>query len=157
MQKPDHKIGNRLVGRSDYLLITYKLTEFIFRIEARYSAIMQFDFDFLNLEKTTFCVLHFFSYSFTASDGSEGSTAGCVVSPYTIMVHHGIRSKEARHARKQKYRLRQATSHSSLLVASQGDVSHKLNQAFLMVDTFNYNFVDEERSDIYYQHVFSLY
>ena len=39
-------------------------------------------------------------------------------------------------------------SHSSLLVAGQGDVSSKLNQAFLLVDSFNFNFVDEERSDI---------
>ena len=50
------------------------------------------DFDFLNFEKTTLCVLHFFSYSFTVSDGSEESTAGRVVSPCTIMVHHGYRS-----------------------------------------------------------------
>ena len=47
-----------------------------------------------------------------------------------------------------KYRSRQTTSHSSLLVARQGDVSRKLNQAFLLVDSFNFYFVDEERSDI---------
>ena len=52
---------------------------------------VKFDFDFLNLEKTTFCVLRFF-YSFTASDGSEESTAGHVVSPCSIMMHHGFRS-----------------------------------------------------------------
>ena len=62
---------------------------------------MKFDFYFLNLENTTFCVLRFFSYSFTASDGSEESTAGHVVSPCTIMVHDGFRSKEARRVRKQ--------------------------------------------------------
>ena len=101
---------------------------------------------FLNLEKTKFCVLRFF-YSITASDGSEGSTAGRVVSPCSIMMHHGFSSKEA--ARKQRYRLRQTTSHSSLLVARQGDVSRKLHQAFLLVDSFNFNFFDEERSDIY--------
>ena len=50
----------------------------------------------------------------------------------------------------QKYRLCQTTSHSSLLVARQGDVSRKLNQTFLLVDSFNFNFVDEERSDICY-------
>ena len=44
--------------------------------------------------------------------------------------------------------LHQTTSHSSLLVARQGDVSRELNQAFLLVDSFNFNFVDEERSDI---------
>ena len=93
-------------------------------------------------------MLRFF-YSFTASDGSERSTAGRVVSPCSIMMHHGIRSKEARRARKQRYQLRQTTSHYSLLVARQGDVSRKLNQAFLLVDSFNFNFVDEERSDIY--------
>ena len=106
--------------------------------------------DFFNLERTTFCVFRFF-YSFTASDGSEGSTAGRVVSPCSIMMHHGFRSNEVRCARKQKYRLRQTTSHSSLLVAHQGDVSRKLNQAFLLVDSFNFNFVDEERSDIWRQ------
>ena len=124
---------------------------------------------------TQFCVLRFFSYSFTASDGSEESTAGCVVSPQvvwyhhrpcgitasrvvspcSIMMHHGLRSKEARHARRQKYRLRQTTSHSSLLVARQGDVPRKPNQAFLLVDSFNFNFVDDERSDMYV--VFELY
>ena len=91
---------------------------------------------------------HFFFYSFTASDDSEESTAGRVVAPCTIMVHHGFRSTEARCARKQKYRLLQTTSHSSLLVARQGDVSRKLNQAFLLVDSFNSNFVDDELSDI---------
>ena len=109
---------------------------------------VMFDFDFLNLEKTTFCVLRFFSYSFTASDCSEESTAGRVVSPCSIMAHHGFRSQEARHARKQKYLLHQTTSHSSLLVARQGDVSRKLNQVFLLVDLFNFNFFDVERSDI---------
>ena len=69
-------------------------------------------------------------------------------SPCSIMMHNGFSSNEARRARKQRYRLRQTTSHSSLLVARQGDVSRKLNQAFLLVDSFNINFVDEERSDI---------
>ena len=71
-----------------------------------------------------------------------------MVSPCSIMVYHGFRSKEAKRARKQKYRLRQKTSHSSLLVARQGDVSRKLNQALLLVDMFNFNFAGEERSDI---------
>ena len=84
-----------------------------------------------------------FFYSFTASDGSEGSTAGRVVSPWSIIMHHCFTSKEARRARKQRYRLRKTTSHSSLLVARQGDVSHKLNHVFLLVDSFNFNFVDE--------------
>ena len=109
-----------------------------------------FDFDFLNNEKTTFCVLRFFSYSLAASDGSEESTAGRVVSPCSIMVHHGLISIEARRARKQKYLLCQTTSHSSLLVASQCEVSHKLSQAFLLVDSFSFYFVDEEHSDIFY-------
>ena len=58
---------------------------------------------------------------------------------------------EARRARMElkDIGLRQTTSHPSLLVARQGDVSRKLNQAFLLVDSFNFNFVDEERSDIY--------
>ena len=60
-----------------------------------------FDFDFVSLEKTTFCVLRFFSYSFTASDGSEESNAGRAASPCTVMEHHGFRSQKARRARKQ--------------------------------------------------------
>ena len=35
------------------------------------------------------------------------------------------------------------------MVARQGDVFREFNQAFLMVDSFNFNLVDEERSDIY--------
>ena len=92
-------------------------------------------------------MLLFCSYSTTASDGSLESTAGRVASPCSVMMHHGLRSKEARRARKQKYRLHQ-TSHSSMLVARQGDVTGKLNQAFLLVDSFSFNFVDEECSDI---------
>ena len=37
----------------------------------------------------------------------------------------------------------------TLLVARQGDVSRKLNQAFLLVISFNFNVVDDERSDVY--------
>ena len=55
--------------------------------------------------------------------------------------------------KKTKYRLRQTASHSSLLVDRQGDVSRKLNQAFLLVDSFSLNFADEERSDIYYCYI----
>ena len=44
-----------------------------------------FDFEFLNLAKTTFCVIR--------SDGTEGPIEACVVSPRYIMVHHCIRSK----------------------------------------------------------------
>ena len=101
-------------------------------------------------------MLRFF-YSFTASDGSEESIADCVVSPCSIMMHHVFRNKEARRERKQKYQLRQAISHSSLLVARQGDVSRKLNQAFLLVDSFNFNFVDVERSDICLRLKWSIY
>ena len=53
------------------------------------------------LLKTTVCPHSFFFHSITASDGSEGTTAGRVVSPRSIMVHHGLRSKEVRCARKQ--------------------------------------------------------
>ena len=41
--------------------------------------------------------------------------------------------------KKTKYLLRQTASHSSLLVARQGDVSSKLYQASLLVDSFNSN------------------
>ena len=43
---------------------------------------------------------HCFLYSFTASDGSDGTTAGHVVLPRSMMTHHGLRCKEARQARK---------------------------------------------------------
>ena len=64
------------------------------------------------------------------------------------MMHQDFRSIEARRARTQKYRLRQ-TSHSSLLVAREGDVSRKFNQWFLLFDSFNFNFFDDERTYIY--------
>ena len=59
-------------------------------------------------------MLCFFFYSFTASDGSEESTAGRVASPCSIKMHYGYRSNEARRARKHEYRLRQTTSHCRL-------------------------------------------
>ena len=40
----------------------------------------------------------------------------------------------------------------SLLVACQSDVSRKLNHTFLLVDSFNFNFVDDEHSDISCRH-----
>ena len=52
------------------------------------------------LLRNTFCV-HCFFYSFIASDGLDGTTAGRVISPSSIMVHHGFRTKEVRRARKQ--------------------------------------------------------
>ena len=44
---------------------------------------------------------HFFFYCFTASAGSEATTAGRVVSPRPIMVHHGFRREEERRVGKQ--------------------------------------------------------
>ena len=43
----------------------------------------------------------FFFYSFIASDGSEGTITGRVVSSCSIMVHHGVRSQQASSARKE--------------------------------------------------------
>ena len=40
------------------------------------------------LLKATFCAYCFFSYTFTASDGSEGTTTGCVVSSRSTMVSY---------------------------------------------------------------------
>ena len=48
-----------------------------------------------------------------------------------------------------KYCLRQTTSHSSMMAARQGDASRNLNQAFVLVDSINFNYVDEGRSDFY--------
>ena len=45
-----------------------------------------------HVQAASFAPLRFFSYSFTASDGSEKSTAGRVVSPCSIIVHRGLRS-----------------------------------------------------------------
>ena len=53
------------------------------------------------LSKNTFCEHRLIFYSFTASIGSDETTAGRVVSPCSIMMHHGFRSKDARRARKQ--------------------------------------------------------
>ena len=39
-----------------------------------------------------------------------------------------------------KISITQATSHSSQLLSRLGDVSRKLNQTFLLVDTLNSNF-----------------
>ena len=63
------------------------------------------------LLKTTSFLLLF--YSFTASHGSKRTTAGRVVSACSIMVQHGIGSKEVKRAKK-KNRLRQSTSHCCL-------------------------------------------
>ena len=41
MQKLAYKIDDRLAGKSEYLLITHKHTEFILRIEAKYKAVVQ--------------------------------------------------------------------------------------------------------------------
>ena len=48
---------------------------------------------------SAFCAHHFLLYSFTASDDLEGTTAGCVVSPHSIMMHHGFRSKVFRYVK----------------------------------------------------------
>ena len=40
MPRLAYKIGSRLAGKSEYLLISYELTEFILRIEATYSAVV---------------------------------------------------------------------------------------------------------------------
>ena len=50
-------------------------------------------------------------------------------------------SEVSRHGvQKDKLLMTQTTSHSSLLVALQGDVACKHNQMFLLVDSFNSNF-----------------
>ena len=93
-------------------------------------------------------MLRFFSYSFTASDGSEESTAGRAESPCSIMMHHCFRSKDVR--KKESKNIVYVKQHHTpqKLVASQDDVSRKLSEAFLLVDSFNFNFVDDEHSDI---------
>ena len=56
--------------------------------------------DIFTLLLTTFCAHRFF-YSITASDCSDGTTVSRVVSPRSIVMHHGNRSKKARRERKQ--------------------------------------------------------
>ena len=53
-----------------------------------------------NLLKITFYVHHFL-YSFTDFDGSDGITTSGMVSPRSIMVLHGFRSKDVKLARRQ--------------------------------------------------------
>ena len=53
----------------------------------------------------------------------------------TNMFHHGVRSREATHARRRKYRSRQTIT-SSLSVASRSVVSRK-KQRLVKVGTFN--------------------
>ena len=57
-----------------------------------------------------------------------------MVSPCSIMVHHGFGSKEVRHPRKRKTNY---TKHH-LLVTCQGYASRKHNQTFPLVDLFNF-------------------
>ena len=54
-----------------------------------------------HLLRTTFCAHRFFFYSFTVSDGSEGTTAGHVELPCSILGHQGFRSIVVRRAIKQ--------------------------------------------------------
>ena len=80
MQKLAYKIGNRFAVKCEYLLITYKLTEFILMIEAKYSAVVEsLILTSLILKRLHFYVLSYFSYSITVSDSSMETTAGCVV------------------------------------------------------------------------------
>ena len=85
------------------------------------------------LLRTTYCVLCFFFYSFTASNGSEGTTAGCVVSPRSIVVHRSFRSKEARHAIKQNVHYL-----NSITLLTVGCPPNPTKH--LLVDSFNFNF-----------------
>ena len=88
---------------------------------------------------TRFCV-HSFFYSFSASDGSEATTEGRVISPRPNMVQHGFKSKESSRAGKLNIDYPKTTSQFSLLVARQGDAYRNLNQALFLVDSFNLNF-----------------
>ena len=45
-------------------------------------------------------------------------------------------------------RVNMSSPYTRLLVARQGDVSRKLNHVCLLVDSFNFNFVDEEHTNI---------
>ena len=80
---------------------------------------------------------HFF-YSFNASDGSEGTTAGHVVWPRYVIDHHGFRSKEVRHARKQNidYGKQHHTPRCWLLVEVMYPAKSTKR---LLVDSFNCN------------------
>ena len=92
------------------------------------------------LIKTAFCTHRIF-YSFTASDGSEGTTAGRVVSPCSIVVHHGFRSKEVRRARKQyiDYTKQHHTPHSwlSTILAKRLSWLTRSTQFFIVVESSN--------------------
>ena len=71
----------------------------------------------LHFTNTISCAHRFFFDSFISSDGSEVTTVDCVVSPRSIMMHQGFRSKEVRCARKQTiyYYKQDHTLHCRLL------------------------------------------
>ena len=91
--------------------------------------------------ETIFCAHRFFLYIMTVSDGSEGSTAGRVVSPRSIMEHQ--RSKEVTCARKQN--IDNATWHSSQLVAAKLMYPAKSANRFSWLNRPTSIFVVEER------------
>ena len=94
-------------------------------------------------------MLRFFSYSFTASDGYEESNAGRVESPSSIIMHHGFKSKEA--CVHESKNIDCAKQHHTPHCWLSAKVMYlgKLIQAFLLVDSFSFNIVVEERSYIY--------
>ena len=97
---------------------------------------------------TTLCTHRSF-YSFTASDGSDGTTAGRVVSPRSIMVHHGLRNKKTRRAIKQNiYYVKQHHTPHCLLPAK---VIYPVNSTkyFSWLTRSTSIFVVGERLDIY--------
>ena len=57
-------------------------------------------------------------------------------------------SEEKRRGLQESKSMDYAKQHHTPPQVLQGDVSRELSQAFLLVDSINFNFVDEERSDL---------
>ena len=93
----------------------------------------------LTLPKSKFCV-HPSFYSFIAYGGSEGTTAGSVVSPRSTMVHHCFRSKQVRRAIKQNDDYAKQHHNRHCWLSAKETYPRKLNQISPSVDSFNYNY-----------------
>ena len=130
------------------MLIIYIFTKFIYSTKAKYIAVvLSLIFEFFESWKE-FKYAHRLFYSFIASDGSEGTTADRVVSPRSIMVHHGYRSKEARRAIKN---IDYAKQHLNPYCRLHGKLMYPANSTMLFswLTRSTPIFIVEERSNIY--------
>ena len=98
---------------------------------------------------TTLCARHFFFYPFTASNGSEGTTAGRVVSHRSTTEHHGFRSKEARCARKQNIDYAKQLNTPHCWLPNKVMYPANLTRSFSWLTRSTPIYIVEERSNVY--------